>query len=148
MRILGFQKHWDKLGQPRFTTFRFSRRDKDWEIGETVQIVIKPRSKNREYLSVAEIINKEPRCMARCGSKLVEPKVTNAEANDDGFPDGFDSFGNTKSGYFFMWEWLFDTYGGRRLLDEPMNKLTLKWSGLNHGDTESESNSRGAEKPA
>lgn len=67
--------------------------------------------------------------MAWHGSNLVEPKVANAEANEDGFPDGRDTYGNQKSGYYFMWEWLWDTYGGRRLLAEPMNKLTLKWLG-------------------
>lgn len=45
MRILGFSKHWAKLDNPEFTTFRFPRKDKDWQIGETVKIVIKPRSK-------------------------------------------------------------------------------------------------------
>ncbi len=127
MRILGFSKKWNKLEQDTFTTFRFGRKDKNWQVGEVVQIVYKPRSKEREPLGSAVILNKEPRCMFRLGSKLTEPKVTNDEANEDGFPDGRDQYGNRKSGYYFMWEWLFDTYGGQRLIDEPMNKLSLKW---------------------
>lgn len=126
MRILGFSKKWPKLQEPEFTTFRFSRRDRDWQVGEIAQIVYKPRSKEREILGIAQIINKEPRCMARLGSKLIEPKVTNTEANEDGFSDGHDQYGNRKSSYFFMWEFLWDSYGGKRLLNEPMNRLTLR----------------------
>ena len=127
MRILGFSRKWGKLRNNTFTTFRFSRRDRDWQVAEVVQVVYKPRSKEREILGTAQIITKEPRYMFRLGGKLAEPKVTNAEANEDGFSDGIDRYGNRKSGYYFMWEWLFDTYGGQRLIDEPMNKLLLQW---------------------
>ncbi len=126
MRILGVNQKWDKLKQPQWTTFRFQRKDKDWILSEMVQVVYRPRSKQREILGVAKIISKEPRRMSRA-FHLIQPLITNIEANEDGFPDGYDTYGNTKSGYFFMWEWLFDIYGGRRLLDEPMNKLTLRW---------------------
>jgi len=126
MRVLGFSHKWPKLQQPEFTTFRFARKDKDWGIGEDVQIVYKPRSKDREVLGFATIVEKAPRCMALHGSKLTEPKITNEEANADGFPDQRSLIPSMR-GYFFMWEWLWKTYGGRRLLDEPMNKLTLRW---------------------
>jgi len=127
MRILGFTKKWDKLKQAEFTTFRFPRKDKDWEVGEQVQIVYKPRSKEREMLGIAKIINKEARCMAWDGSKLTEPKITNEEAIADGFADGETKYIKSQLGYFFMWEFLWDYYSGVRLLNEPMNKLTLKW---------------------
>lgn len=127
MRVLGFSQKWPKLQQGVFTTFRFSRKDRDWEVGEAVEIIYKPRSKNREVLGIAEIVAKELRRMSWVDSKLAQRKVINEEANEDGFPDGKDQYGNRKSGYYYMWEWLFDTYGGRRLLDEPMNKLTLTW---------------------
>jgi len=122
MRILGFSKKWDKLSQPEFTTFRFPRRDKDWLINEIVQIVFKPRSKGREILGVAEILGREPRAMAWHGDKTSCCRVTNLEAMEDGF-SGTDE----KAAYFNMWEFLWDYYGGERLLNEPMNKLTLKW---------------------
>lgn len=114
MRILGFSKKWDKLQQDVFTTFRFTRKDKDWQVGETVQIVYKPRELElslggeREALGIAEIIGKERRDLFRVG-------VTKLEA----IQDGFESFVK-------MGEWLDKAYG-RRWLDEPMNKLTLKW---------------------
>ena len=127
MRVLGFSQKWPKLEQDTFTTFRFQRKDKDWYVDEVVQVVYKPRSKEREVLGTAKIVGKEARYMAWGGSGLTQPKVTNAEAIEDGFPDGYNPFGTRKSGYFYMWEWLLDTYGGRRLLDEPMNKITLKW---------------------
>lgn len=122
MRILGVSKKWDKLQQPEWTTFRFARRDKDYFIGEQVQVVYKPRSKAREFLGIAEIKNKEPRAMGKHGDKTGCPHITNDEAIADGFPDT-----EVKHGYFFMWEFLFDYYGGKRLLNEPMNKLTIKW---------------------
>jgi hypothetical protein len=122
MKPMGFSKKWDKLNQREFTTFRFPRKDRDWQVGEVVQIVYKPRSKEREILGIAEIISKEPRAMAWHGDKTREIKVTNEEAIADGFTGDI-----VKSAYFNMWEFLWEYYGGERLLSEPMNKLTLKW---------------------
>ena len=120
MRILGFSKKWDKLNQVELTTFRYPRRDKDWFIGEIVQIVYHPRSKDREILGIAEITNIEKRAMAWHGDKSGETKITNEEAKEDGFDD------NGHGAYFTMWEFLWDYYGGQRLLEEPMNKITLR----------------------
>jgi len=51
MRILGVSKKWDKLkNEMLFTTFRFPRKDRDWAVEEVVQLVYKPRSKEREIL--------------------------------------------------------------------------------------------------
>ena len=108
MRVLGFSKKWDKLNQTKFTTFRFARKDRDWQVGEAVQIIYKPRGKKRERLGIAEIINKEQRDLYRVG-------ITDTEVVKDGFKD-IDEMG----------KWLDKTYG-RRWLDEPMNKLTLRW---------------------
>lgn len=127
MRILGFSTKWDKLQQPQFTTFRFARRDRDWQVGEVVQIVFKPRSKNREILGSAKIVSKEPRAMAWHGDKTGLPKIHNEEAIEDGFRGEDNDFGFNKIAYFYMWEFLFGYYGGERLLNEPMNKLTLAW---------------------
>jgi len=124
MRILGFSKKWDKLQQKVFTTFRFPRKDKDWFIGEVVQIVYKPRSKDREILGIAKIIGKDKRAMAKHGDTTGEQRVTNEEAIADGFPDTTE-----KPAYFTMWEFMWDYYGGERLLHEPMNKLTLRRCG-------------------
>ncbi len=116
MRIMSFSKKWGKLSQPEFTTFRFPRKDKDWYVGETVQVYFKSRSPQHEKLFDAEIITKEKRAMAKHGDKTGCQLVTNDEAIADGFPYG----------YFSMWEFLWDYYGGKRLLDEPINKLTLR----------------------
>lgn len=121
MRILGFSKKWDKLKQDEFTTFRFQRKDKDWYVCEDVQIVYKPRSKNREILGEAFIINKEKRWCFNCilGNEGIE-SVTNYESKEDGFNDCYD-----------MEQWLTAAYG-ERIYKEPMNKLTLRW--VQHGD--------------
>lgn len=108
MRILGFSERWRKLQDEKFTTFRFSRKDRDWAVGEVVQVVYKPRSKERDVLGNAKILNKELRDLFRVG-------VSDKEAIRDGFRD-------IKA----MGEWLDKTYG-RRWLDEPMNKLLLRW---------------------
>ena len=122
MRIISFSRKWDKLKQAEFTTFRFTRKDKDWQVGEQVQVYYKNRSVNRERLGEALIISKEPRAMGMFGDKTGCQHITNDEAVADGFPDV-----EVKHGYFFMWEFLWDYYGAERLLNEPMNKLTLKW---------------------
>jgi len=120
MRILGFSEHYPKLEQGKFSTFRFIRRDKrDWQVGEIVQVMIKPRG-GGEKLGIAKIINKEPRWMT---PKLRAdiPNITEEEAKVDGFED-----------WRAMWKWLLQTYNIRRLVLEPMNKLTLVW--VNKGE--------------
>jgi len=109
MRILGFQKCWSKLNDPTFTTFRYPRADRDWEMGETVQVVIKPRSKRREFLGYAEIIIMQVYRME---------DITDSVAIKDGFASKAE-----------MTEWLRRTYGNqyRRLWNKPMNRLTLSW---------------------
>jgi hypothetical protein len=123
MRILGFQKRWDKLRKSwEFITFRYPRRDKDWEVGEVVKVVVKPRSKNKEVLGVAKIIGKEARAMPLPNEQFdyyaCPPLVTEQEAIADGFKSRDD-----------MCEWLTQTYGhdDRWVFNEPMNKLTLRW---------------------
>lgn len=125
MRILGFsRKDWPnyetghpKLEEELFTTFRFTRRDRDWGVGELVQVVIKPRRKGGgERLGVAEIVNKERRWIFTAKKPRGQKVVTPQEAREDGFKS-----------YVDMAMWLSDTHGHQRLVDEPMNKLTLRW---------------------
>jgi len=116
MRILGFSKHWVKLEEKEFTTFRFQRRDADWEIGEQVQIVYKPRTKGREILGVATIIGRNTRLIPSAASyvaKVNAPLITHAEV----VADGFESVNE-------MRQWLQRAYGRERVL--LMNKLTLR----------------------
>lgn len=101
---------WDKLKQPEFTTFRFPRQDKDWQLGEIAQVVFKPRTKERQILGNAQIINKETRDMNRQRDNQME-----WEAQADGFANAFE-----------MWLWLKKAHGDR-YESEPMNKLTLRW---------------------
>lgn len=56
-------------------------------------------------------------------NKFNIPKVSNEEAIAGGFPSS-----NNKEPYYVMWEWLWQTYGPERLINEPMNKLTLQWA--------------------
>lgn len=107
MRILGFAKKWDKLKQPEFTTFRLTRRDRDWGLGEFVQIYFKPRSKDREKIGEAQIIEK--------GNVRIFD-ITDHEAKIDGFENAAD-----------MKYWLARTHDLYRLSNEPLNKLTLRW---------------------
>lgn len=105
MRIIGFEKHWPKLDEPIFTTFRFSRKDKDWYVGEEVQVVIRPRQRDRQPMFNATIISKEARQIAT---------ITDIEARTDGF-----------SNFAEMYNWLVGKYNrfGPRC---TMNKLTLQ----------------------
>jgi len=115
MRILGYSEKWPKLDKPIHTTFRFPRKDKDWEVGEIVQEVYRHRSKAREVLGTAVILNKEKRYMAFWNEKLGYPHPTEREVKDDGFSD-----------ILSMWHWLGKAHGFHRLVQEPMNKLTLR----------------------
>ena len=110
MRIMGFAVKWPKLRRPIFTTFRLPRKDKDWYIGERVQIVYHPRSKDREILGEAVIVNVE----ARSFNPAMAPKIT----NDEAIADGFD---NTNA----MWVWLEKAHG-HFYASTVFNKITLK----------------------
>lgn len=114
MRVLGFSKKWEKLLRLEFTTFRYPRCDKDWFVGEEVQIVIRPRQKGGgEKLGFAEIIGKERRELDS-DFPMVAPLVTESEAVEDGFDD-----------FASMVSFMERQYG----LDyiSLFNKLTLKW---------------------
>ena len=110
MRIISFSKMWEKLSQAEFTTFRFPRKDRDWERGEVVQVYFKSRSPERERLGIAAIIFKEIRFDGK-----PETDVTRAEAIADGFCSIRD-----------MENWMIKTHGMVKAW-KPMNKLTLRW---------------------
>ena len=122
MRILGFAtENWinfetgrPKLWEDKFTTWRFKRQDRDWEVGEVVQVVVKPRTPGREVLGQAMIIARELRPMPP-----VLELASLAYMEEDARRDGFLSYPD-------MWDWLYKTHGDR-LSREPMNKLTLAW---------------------
>jgi hypothetical protein len=123
MRILGFEKiDWpnhvtrqrSKLLAPTFTTWRFPRKDadrgRDWAVGETVQIVIKPRSPDRLVLGHALIIESE----ARGYSSF---QISDDEARQDGF---------VKSSDLDLYLTR-ERYKRRLPYDMKANKLTLEW---------------------
>lgn len=113
MRELSFSQHWPKLDNPTFTTFRFSRLDKDWAIGEKVRVVLGARSKQRQALFEAEIVGKEPRRLSEWGTEDA-PEVSTQEAREDGFQD-----------WAGMNMWFWDIYK-ERIEEETLNKLTLR----------------------
>ncbi len=110
MRVMGFAVMWDKLQQDNFTTFRFARKDTDWQIGERVQVVYHPRSKDRKPLFVADIINVETRSF----DPTRAPIITNEEAMADGFP-----------GLVAMWAWLTKSHG-KFESSKVFNKISLR----------------------
>ena len=137
MRILGFSKKWHKLNNDiLFTTFRFPRKDRDWEVEEVVQIVYKPRSKEREVLGVARIIRKQVKDFAKeyyiFGGVDKNPEVvTPYDAEEDGFT-GMHGGGDIEK----MMKFFNETYGYIR--DKKMNKLTLYWIRGNEVDSDIE----------
>jgi hypothetical protein len=107
MRVMGYTKRWSKLQKEVHTTFRFTRKDRDWETGEYVQEVYHPRSKNREIMNPkALIIEKTPKWWY---------EITDTEAIEDGFVDAQD-----------MVTWLIEAYGQDRVNKERVNKLKIK----------------------
>lgn len=113
MRILGITEKWPKLQQPIWTTFRLRRRDKDWQEGEVVQVVYKPRSKGREVLGIARIAKKEQRWL--WGNFVGDTPFLTREAVEDGFQNLAE-----------MKAWMLKAHGDR-VEKEPLNKLTLAW---------------------
>ena len=116
MRIISFATMWGKLKALRFTTFRFPRKDKDWQVGEVVQVWYKTRSPDREYIGQATIVGKERRNLYLGGSSDC---ITDEEAKADGF------FSKGE-----MLSWLYSKHGRERFLAEGyINKLTLEYAG-------------------
>ena len=130
MRILGFSKKWSKLNTDGlFTTYRFTRKDKDWQPEEVVQIVYKPRSNDRESLGVARIIRKQSKDLNKRWSYYSPntypntPDMINpSEAEEDGFT-GMHGGGDIEN----MIKFFQDTYGYSKCHEELINKLTLYW---------------------
>ena len=121
MRVLSFSRMWAKLDGDTLTTFRFERKDRDWEVGEQVQMVFKARSPQRRVLGVAEIVDKTPRWVMNHPPGLGyagyfnTPLVTEEEAVADGFSS------REEMVKFIRKE--------RRMLCviKPLNKLTVRW---------------------
>lgn len=129
MRILGFSRKWQKLsGEILFTTFRYPRRDKDWQVEEVVQVVYKPRTKGRVILGTARIIRKQEKDTTNKWSYFPSPgfpntldMITPEEAKEDGFTImGADCVGD-------LLTWLRETAGMRFYREPIVNKLTLYW---------------------
>lgn len=118
MRILGFCMKWPKLDQPTFTTFRMPRRDRDWEVGEEVQVVLRPRTKGRDILGIALIIGKDQRRLRSLSDVHFRPYQIPEITRDEAIKDGFDS-------YKSMQDWLVKAH--RLGPYSVINKLTLSW---------------------
>lgn len=134
MRILGFSKKWDKLYKREsvlldsllFTTFRYPRRDKDWEVEEVVQVVYKPRAKDREPLGIARIIRKQEKDISKRLSWFSNPNypkmpdtITSEEAKEDGFI-GQHGGGDMEAIVNFIKD-------SKRTKPDIVNKLILYW---------------------
>lgn len=116
MRIFGFQRiDWQdfnllrpKMLAPTFSTWRWPRKDKDWQPGEIVQVVIKPRLPLRVVLGCAKIVTVESR-----GSW----SITDQEAQADGFVSAF-----------WLNAYLCDEQRSRQIpITTKPNKLMLEW---------------------
>jgi len=134
MRIIGFSKMWPKLNKQwyerdlhTFTTFRYPRRDRDWEVEEVVQVVYKPRSKERIPLGIARIIRIEPKNMSRNHWRYVsntearaDPEcIIPSEAEEDGFT-GQHGGGDVEAMRQFIRDYNRDN-------PDLLNKITLYW---------------------
>ena len=128
MRVIGFSEEWAKLQLDVTQTVRFPRADDDWQVGETVQVVLKPRGPTRRPLGLAIITTKDLLwVVTRAEEPLLHPGirnnplwdtvpfVTELQARRDGFED-----------VAAMVAWFTETHGDRRFM-EPANVLELQW---------------------
>jgi len=129
MRILGFSQMWPKLKEDQFTTYRFPRKDKDWQIEEVVQVVFKPRTKDRVILGIARIIRVTQKDINNQWSYYPSPSKPNTpdmitpwEAEEDGF-EGQHGGGDVDK----MRKYFQDAHGYTRCDKEMINKLQLYW---------------------
>ena len=114
---------WSKLNNElTFTTFRYPRKDRDWEVEEVVQIVYKPRTKERKPLGIARIIRKNEKNLNKnwsyySSSPNTPDMITPDEAYEDGF-SGMHGGGDREAMVKFIKDW-----------SKPpiVNKLTLYW---------------------
>ncbi|MFA5152108.1 MAG: hypothetical protein WC554_06100 [Clostridia bacterium] len=119
MRLLVFQdlddmdeiRHREKLTSLSFTTFRLPRLDKDWYVGEILEVVLQPIGKKKFPLGQAEVIFLEPKDHFQYGDK----GISDEEALKDGFRDS--------------WELRKKIFWTRRHGKKPQvaYKLTLEW---------------------
>lgn len=124
MRILSFSERWPKLQNPiLFTTFRYPRRDRDWEVEEVVRVYFKARSPARENLGTARIVRIETKDMGKRWSPYswdapnTPDMISRDEAEADGFT-GIHGGGDVKKMIQFIKDY------GR---GDMVNKLTLYW---------------------
>lgn len=132
MRILGFSKKWPKLNKPwfardihTFTTFRYPRRDRDWQVEEVVQVVEKPRTKERKELGIARIIRIERKDMSKncysfyhyADAMKDSEIILTSEAEEDGFTRRHGG-GDVRAMIEFIKDWS---------RGDIINKLTLYW---------------------
>ena len=130
MRILGFSRKWQKLTDDiLFTTFRYPRRDKDWQVEEVVQVVYKPRTKGRVILGIARIIRKQKKNTKKgwcyypsLGFPTTPDMITPQEAYEDGF-SGMHGGGDVQK----LLQWLRESNPDRYFREPIVNKLTLYW---------------------
>lgn len=128
MRILGFSKRWPKLNNPIFfTTFRYTRRDRDWEVEEVVQVVFKPRTKQREPLGIARIIRKQDKDTSKkfyifAGTDKSPDVITPEDAYADGF-SAMHGGGDINK----LLDWLRESAGMRFYREPIVHKLTIYW---------------------
>lgn len=101
-RKLEFDRHWPKLDNFTFTTFRYPKQD-EWQVNEIVQVLVTPKNKPVEYCGFFRILSID---------KYDMDKLTDSVAREDGFIDAED-----------MMHWLKTSYDRPNKL---MNKLTLE----------------------
>lgn len=110
MRIISFTEMWPKLQQDVFTTFRFTRRDKDYQVCEKLQVWYRQRSPKRKYLFNAEVVSKRSKWLIDANGIYITPD----EAKEDGFNTPQEMFDFLKKAH------------GNRVHAELINKLTLR----------------------
>jgi hypothetical protein len=115
MRIISFTKHWDKLKNLTFSTYRYPY----WQEGWDVQVFYKNRNpKERQKLGEAKIIKVETVELDPTYTYRLE-KPVRFITKQEAIEDGFDSITD-------MLKWLRKLYG----LDfiSKMDKITLEWT--------------------
>jgi hypothetical protein len=104
----------NRLFNEEFTTYKRIRKDKDWEVGEIVNITLSPVAKPHTQLGLAKII----RIDKKSTNHYIYTDTTSLSSEELAY-DGFEPFSD--------WKFMHSYFGYKSYEVKIFNKITLQW---------------------
>jgi len=103
-----------RLFNEQFVTYKRIRKDKDWQVGEIVNVTLSPVAKPHTQLGFAKIIN----INKKSSNRFIYPETTELSC-DELLYEGF--------GQFDEWKFKQSYFGNDYHIVKIFNKITLQW---------------------